>query len=280
MDWFPLTKPDLETFERVKAHYHVAIQSVASVGRIFLSESKAYMLFWTPNLWRLAGKWVGEPGEHTVFRASISFEDFCLYLVNEKIEIIDRYPLEGKSPKKVMLWMEEQVANFGLSFTHLSNDIPFDIPDERFKKKGFEALSPEETRLLGAQLHDAYLVLNEMRSNYKSTSEVMLDPKYFHQVLNILLKDSGDADTSTYVQAGYSPGDQEIQEPYFFVTSWPYTDSPRNIQGISEMAQWHANEWAGLVLPLSSIYDQAHQKDKIRDFLFSSVKSMMDVLMD
>ncbi len=60
-----------------------------------------------------------------------------------------------------------------------------------------------------------------------------------------------------------SPGDNEYNEPYFYVAPWPYPT--KELPDISDtLGHWHENNWIGAVLPYSKIIGQELIQDQIR----------------
>ena len=110
-NWHELKPIDLEVLREIREEVHLAIQHVAAVGRTFLeadSRDRNASLAWIPGLWRIAGKWVA--GTHT-FRSSLSFEDFSIYLVDEKVNPLASIHLDNKSHNQVLVWLEEHIIN-------------------------------------------------------------------------------------------------------------------------------------------------------------------------
>ena len=52
---------------------------------------------------------------------------------------------------------------------------------------------------------------------------------------------------------GLSPGDSSYGEPYFYVTPWPYPDSPAP-PPLPAGAAWHRTGWFGAVLTATAIF--------------------------
>jgi hypothetical protein len=71
---------------------------------------------------------------------------------------------------------------------------------------------------------------------------------------------------------GFSTGDDEIPEPYFYITAYPFNeelvkpDLPAN-------AYWHTEGWKGAVLKYSELVSSA-SPDKLLIRLFNKVLSL------
>jgi hypothetical protein len=70
---------------------------------------------------------------------------------------------------------------------------------------------------------------------------------------------------------GLSPGDSSYAEPYFYVTPWPYPESPALPQ-LPAGAAWHRTGWFGAVLTGTAIFRDVEgtlprRAEIVREFL-------------
>jgi len=182
-NWHRLDPVDLDALRELKNQYHLALQNVAAVGRMFLGEEendKNAVLNWVPGLWRLAGHWI--TGEDT-FRSSISFDDFSIYLVNEKIKTLASINLAGKKQNQVLVWLEQHIINLRLSSSHLIMNLPYELPSYPTQKgKPFADPDPELCRTLGGYFHNAFFLFAQMKETYDKTSEITLDHNRYYKI--------------------------------------------------------------------------------------------------
>ncbi|MEM9072675.1 MAG: hypothetical protein AAGE52_29475 [Myxococcota bacterium] len=72
------------------------------------------------------------------------------------------------------------------------------------------------------------------------------------------------------VGAGLSPGDGSYDEPYFYVTPWPYPDADKELPPLS-VGTWHREGWTGAVLRGSEILDADNRAETLSTFLREAV---------
>ncbi|HEV7765930.1 MAG TPA: hypothetical protein VGQ76_13080 [Thermoanaerobaculia bacterium] len=83
----------------------------------------------------------------------------------------------------------------------------------------------------------------------------------------------GDAHT---IGVGLAPGDTFLDEPYFYVTPWPYPDASR--LGELTFGDWNTTGWTGAVLPASHYANTVAQETVVRAFLDNAVQRSREAL--
>ena len=279
-NWHRLDPVDLDALRELKNQYHLALQNVAAVGRMFLGEEendKNAVLNWVPGLWRLAGHWV--TGEDT-FRSSISFDDFSIYLVNEKIKTLASINLAGKKQNQVLVWLEQHIINLRLSSSHLIMNLPYELPSYPTQKgKPFADPDPELCRTLGGYFHDAFFLFAQMKETYDKTSDITIWPEHFNCNMQIILKETDEEATNTYITVGFSPGDEFYSEPYYYVRSWPFV-SERRLTPLKTRGFWHDDDWIGAVYFVRNLWDCEDQKSIAMYFFNEAIPQLRSLLLN
>ncbi len=282
LDWRPFQKVEIPRIANARAQFHVAIQNVASVGRRFLGESKTdenASLFWIPGLSRMAGHWV--KGKIT-FRSSISFEDFNIYLVDDRVNTISSFQVRGSTHRQIMLWLEEQVGKLDLSAAELALKLPYQVKDyPQFNGVPFDLDDEEAINELGKYYHNAFVVLRELKSKLDWDKEIQVWPHHFDLAIRIILKDSGDPETDTLITLGMMPGDSDNDTPYFYVSTWPHVHTSK-MNPLNAPGRWIEEDWTGRILPLDELAsnETTDQQDLLSKFYEISFHSLIKPLME
>lgn len=264
-EWMPLRRNDFEALAQARVQLHQGVQNVAAVGRKFLPKLKGdenASLVWFGDMKRLAGKWI--EGSAT-FRSSLSFEDYSVHLVGKDYHSFASFPLQGKHHGQVLVWLEEQIAYLGLDTSQFALNLPYQLPAEVSKcGKPFETIAPEHLEELSRYFHNGDIITREVRNAFKST-EVRCWPKNFDITTRIIVNNTGNIDTSSYVTVGFSPGDEEYNEPYFYASPWPYP----KVEALEKLTfgKWVDEHWVGAVLPASELLAQDDQYRTVRKFI-------------
>jgi hypothetical protein len=210
----------------------------------------------------------------------LSLRDFHLYLVNQKVNTLASFALDGKTYNQSMLWLEEHIGSLNLGHTALSMHLPYEMPQyETQTGKKFEVTNIDSVIDFGGYYHNSFILLNELKEIFPETSSICIWPHHFDQAMIITLKETGDPSTNTSVSPGYSPGDALTKEPYFYVNCWPHAD-PKKLGPLTSGAHWNTEEWVGGVLPASTVWKHPHQKELIADFFKSAIDQLSHALLD
>lgn len=276
-EWSDFAPVDFQKLRNARDQYHHAVQSVSLVGRRFIPEGtdKRSTMTWVPGLSRLAGKWV--KGEKA-FRSSICFESFSLLLVDEKVNTLATFDLNGKTYLQGMVWLEGQIAKLGLEATKLQIKLPYEIPPYPTVGNTAFNVDLEMSRELAKYYHNSYISIKDIKNEREIEEPIVAWPRDFDQVLKIIVKDSGDAETSSKVFLGMSPGDGIFQTPFFYVNTWPFVQVEK-CKGLSNGGMWVSDEWTGAVLKVDSLLSaRGKQKEILNQFYREATAQLEDLL--
>lgn len=266
MSWSHLYPLDLAELAAVREQLHQAVQSVAAVGRHFLEPSKKdqnAVLHWIPNPKRLAGKWIDTPKGK--FRASISFSEGRIYLIDENINVIDSFEIHSNTFNQLMVWFEEYIGKLGLPVENFHVNLPYELPKYATQKK--QAFDLSDMALSDAFAHyyaNSRIILEKINSTFPGAGETTVWPHHFDQAISVMLKDSGNPETSSYLGLGMSPGDNYYNQPYFYVNSWPFAEED-HLQPL-KFGIWHTDDWVGSVLTAEELWETSNQPDAVMKF--------------
>ena len=265
--WKPLSFSDWESIAHTRKQFHQAIQNVAAVGRQFLPYSKTDQnatLEWVNDYNRLACKWV-KAGK--TFRSSISFDEFEVLLEDENVDTIASRSLEGKTQAQVMVWLETEIAKLGLDIASLDLNFPYKIPAYNTAKgKPFSIQNDQSGPELGKYYHNAHYIFNIIKP---AKCEINCWPHHFDMAYRITLLETDDPENSPQINVGFSPGDENISVPYFYVYSWPYITEPEKFN--PERGNWNTDNWIGQVLPVSELLAEKNQKQACISFFNEAI---------
>ncbi|RED94109.1 hypothetical protein [Marinoscillum furvescens] len=277
-DWRSFVPTDSDDLIKARLLLHHAIQNVAAVGRHFSPPTANDLhatLVWVPGLGRMAGRWV--TGEID-FRSSISPEEFSVYLVDKKVQTLGALDLEGCTHSEVLIWLEEQIGKLGLDASNLAMNLPYELPDFPTQAgQPFHLDSKRGITELAKCYHNTYIMLRQMREELGAEGqEILIWPHHFDMALDVIIKDSGDPETTSKIGLGMSPGHEHFERPYFYVNSWPHTDTSL-CKKLSGQALWYSDDWTGAILPLKSVYED-NQPDTLHTFYQEAAACLIELL--
>lgn len=277
-EWRDFNSVDLHELIITKKQFHQAIQTVAAVGRKFSDYSandENANLIWVPGLTRLAGNWV--EGNRT-FRTSLSFNDFCIYLVDEKVNTISKFLLNGKNQTQLLVWMEEQIGKLDLDASDLTLNLPYTIPSYQTQAGENFLVDLELADEFSKYYHNTFICVRDIAKKLiDDIPEIRTWPHHFDIAMTIVVKDTGDIETNSTVTLGMSPGDDEFETPYFYVNTWPHVDTAK-FSKMPNGAIWHEQYWTGSVLLVQNIIGKVNQKEILDEFFLQSSQVLIDTL--
>jgi len=77
---------------------------------------------------------------------------------------------------------------------------------------------------------------------------------------------------------GLSPDDSSYDEPYWYVTPYPYPEDKTNLPELAANGFWHTEEWVGAVLTASQFGEPKTSSEEIRAFIDSAIAACKKLL--
>ncbi len=266
LEWRSFDSIETQRIENARVQFHAAIQNVAAVGRRFLKESpndEYATLFWVPGLLRLAGHWVEG---NTKFRSSISFSDFNIYLVDDRVNTISSFAINGHTHRQIMLWLEEQIGTLGLSASMLTLSLPYELQEyPQLNGIPFDLEDTEAMEELGKYYHNAFLVLREFKIKQDLEGDINIWPHHFDAAISVTLKETGDLETDTSITLGMMPGDESSGKPYYYVSTWPHVHTSK-MKPFDGPGNWIEEDWTGAILTDEELKATINQKEALNSF--------------
>ena len=278
--WQKLTNISLTKLAEARKQLHQAVQLAALTGRAFLpkvDDDNFASLRWNKEKNILFGQAWGK----NKFKTAINFGNFSLLLLDENNETINSFSLNGLFYNDAFKKLKEMIGTTGEDINKLSLLLPYKIPvyptatNERFNF--FDKLLFEE---LGKYFANTNLVLEGVVKNNPGASEIGCWPHHFDIATLMVLDDSKDNYKS--IGVGLSPGDDNYNQPYFYITPWPYPNTEGlTLPELHSGGFWHTEGWVGAILTAKSIlsFDPSEkQHNAVNEFIKDGIKVVKDLL--
>jgi hypothetical protein len=240
---------------------HWAAQIVASIGFSFVPAEDDFghtALTWDASTRALCSR-VAPAG----FRAALAVADAELLLTDRDGAQSDRFVLAGRSIEDAYAFMAAAVAKFiGHPIGGRLVRPGHDMPDHEIGRGygAFEQLSTDVREELARWFGNAYALLDVVRER-ESGGEVLCWPHHF-DIATLVALDPPDAASARSIGVGMTPGDGSYDEPYLYVTPWPYPDAS-GLGALDGGGTWHTEGWTGAVLPATKLVDATDAASQI-----------------
>jgi hypothetical protein len=157
------------------------------------------------------------------------------------------FALDGASRAEALAWIAARVGNAGLDASLLRSTLHFTIaPHATDTGAAFHA-DGDDLEELARWYGDASAFLEEYGAAVKGAGPARCWPHHFDIATLVRPPAGGRLQT---IGIGLSPGDQESDEPYFYVGPSP---APSTIPPALSIGAWHTTSWWGAALGASAI---------------------------
>ncbi len=276
-------KINLQELAEGRLQLHYAIQFIAAPGLALVKPQPDYSqmsLDWHPELTAFVGQVIQA---EKPFRVALDPVSLTVILVDTKDSQIAAFPLHGKTMTEGLDWLKGEISKLGADANKV---VWLDYPPDDFPDHGlahgtpFDASRQEAAR---KELMNYYantnLLLQEIVAVTEGASPIHTWPHHFDMATLISLNGKENGESMT-IGIGLSPGDKSYDEPYWYVTPWPYPATD-NLPQLDGGGLWHTQHWVGAVLIASQLGENntgEARQTQIRSFLYSALKAAKTLL--
>jgi hypothetical protein len=263
---------------RLQAHY--AAQWLGRLGSAFIPPQPDYSH--TSMIWNdsLGGFTTNEMKDGTRFGLRIA--DLMFAFLNKAGEQIGSFPLNGRADQELRRWLDEQLNAAGMDARLLDKTSPYEIPAHAIAR-GAPYGVPEIADFLhelAGWFADAQFALDRVRQKMigrsLAASPVRCWPHHF-DLATLISLDAAGGENARSVNVGLSPGDEYYDEPYFYVSPYPYPDAAA-LPPLPKLGHWHTRDFTAAIAPASRIVKAKDKKAEIDDFLQVAASGAIKIL--
>lgn len=239
---------------RLVAH-HAAQLAVAPASTFAPEPDSAHTaLSWSSTLRAFVG--ARQRGRQTGLRLA----DLTLVVAGPDSQLAT-LPLTGMTRLDALSWL-------GRQFDEVLTLPEHELPPHEVQTGGRFPAPDEATRQLASWLEGAADVLEPQRARREGASAVRLWSHHF-DVATLVSLGHGRS-----VGLGLSPGDGSYDEPYWYVTPWPYPTHQR--RGVLRHGRWHSQGWVGAVLTQAEPAPARTQVEAFLDEAFEACRELTE----
>ncbi len=259
------TGMNLREDTRLQAHQAVQLIAAAGVAYIRPKEDDSHTnMQWLPGI-KAWGSGKARAGE--LFRIALDMTELTFYITDESAErITARFALHGKSFEESIEWFLDNIESMGGDRTVFNKKLHFDIPENPYTAgKLFDTRDKSSFRALNSHFLCALETLKEAAKGRAGGMRIW--PHHFD--LGTLI----DLNKGRMISMGLSPGDNAYNEPYYYVSPWPYPDAsiPLDDNKLAADGFWHTRGFTAAVLTAGAYNSYEDRKKRIIAFLQSAI---------
>ena len=276
--WKPLHLDPLLPESRLQLHY--AIQLVAATGAALAEPLPDYShtsLAWQSELALFTGMLIRS--QHP-FRVAIEPTQLTLFVLDQRNQTIASLPLSGKTLAQGLDWLKSVIVKLGANAEKVAflDYPPDDFPDHAIAHgAAFQASSALPLSDLVHYYANTHLLIQSIVQTQVEASAIRIWPHHFDLASLITLPGMKNGSPLT-VGVGMSPGDTSYDEPYWYVSPYPYPDVIA-LPALAGDGFWHTQHWVGAVLKASQVsHTETEQASQVESFLRSAVNASISLL--
>jgi hypothetical protein len=239
---------DIEKIKQAREGLHRLVQLVGAVPRSLLapdpSDGSASLL-WNDELKALVCQ------EVDAVKVGLLVGSQKLIIV--KFDNILEIPVIDKTFEEVLEELKNTLSNLGLDGDKLKTELPYELPDSVVELGNpFRELDKKALESLSNLYSVTHTILKSAFSGDNSSSEIRCWPHHFDIATLLTVEEHEDPEKAKSIGFGFSPGDGGYEEPYFYLTPWPYPEMDK-LYDLSAPAIWNTEGWVGAVLKANEV---------------------------
>jgi hypothetical protein len=200
-------------------------------------------------------------------------------LKREKDDKITYFDLKNNTINQGFTWMTEQLKNSGIDISNLSLKLHYEISSKSFSnEQPFKISNPDHFKKFSLYYANANSLLKAITKILPEASEIRCWPHHFDIATLYTIDKNKSAEEARSIGIGFAPGVEGYEEPYLYLTLWPYPNIQDNTLPDISPGKWHTEGWVGAVLQASEIYSHKDQTQPVIDFMNSAIPACAGLL--
>jgi hypothetical protein len=264
---------DLQQLAAARIQLHYAIQPLAAISNA-LADSSNKGLFWDDQL----GFTTRAITSIKSYRVALDPIALTLEFVTDRDQVISVFALSDRTLTEAFDWMKAIVNGLG-GVADLITPIsypPNDFPDSDLARGAtFQLLNL--TSDLAEYYASADRILQNIVQQETMASDVRIWPHHFDIATLISISDEINGQEKS-VGIGLSSGDGSYNEPYWYVTPYPYPKDHSNLPILDGDGIWHTEGWVGAILTASQFGEPNASVDRVNAFVNSAIAACKKLL--
>lgn len=265
--WRPLHGVNRDRLREARLQAHRAMQWLARAARAYIParpDDAHTNLGWDGRLDGFATHALRDG-----IRLGLKIVDLALIVLDNNDAPALR--LDGQRDDAARQWLGARIAALSFDPAGLDAPAPYAIPEhavgggEPYAVGGLADAFAE----LAAWFANADRTLDGVRTTMAgrgfAASSVRCWPHHF-DIATLALFDASGADHARSVNAGLSPGDAWYDEPYFYVSPYPYPDAA-NLPALPALGHWHTRGFTAAIAPATRILATKDRRAESAAFL-------------
>jgi hypothetical protein len=277
--WRPLGRVDFSRLREARMQAYYAAQWLARAARAYIpprADDGHTNLGWDNSF---DGFTTHPLADGT--RLGLRVSDLTLALLEDG-RIAHAFPLNGRSEAEARAWLGQQMQARNLSPSALDLPLPYALPPHPLAQGArYDAAALAEPLCeLAAWYANGFCALGAIMQRLVERGlpapEVRCWPHHFDLDCLTSIGDGG-AGAKPSMGAGFSPGDQYYEEPYFYISIYPRPEASA-LPCLPALGHWHVEDFLAALVPASRIIALKDRQAETEAFLHAAADGIVKVL--
>ena len=235
-----------------RLHLHYAVQPIANCGEKYALPKDDFShtsLSYNPDTGSFQGAYLGESKKYV----GLDIGSFSLFIAGQGGGRISEKSLFGLTLQEGFNWLSGELQKSGFPDAEIKFPEYPEFPEHPLKTNSvkFSDAVRKEIALLHGYYRASYFLLKKFMQSQEIQETIIVWPHHFDMA--VLKKLTKDGEEGLSVGIGFSPGDEHYNEPYWYISPWPYPKDISVLQPLSPPGFWHTKGFISCVLKSSSI---------------------------
>lgn len=212
------------------------------------------------------------------YRVALEPTTLTLEVLGDRNHTISIFSLKDRLLSEAFDWIRTVIKGLG-GAAELITPISYpldDFPDSELARTGTFQLK-SSTSNLSNYYEIGNQILQEIIPLEPFTSPIRIWPHHFDMASLISLSSEINGEAIS-IGVGLSPGDRSYDQPYWYVTPYPYPENTNNLPELEGDGIWHTSHWVGAVLTASQFGDPNTSSEQVKAFLNSAIAASKKIL--
>ena len=276
--WKPLKGVDFAQLHEARMQAHYAVQWLARVARAYIPprpDDVHTNLGWDDDF----DGFITHPVKGDK-RLGLRLPDLTLVLL-EGGKTLQTFPLQGRTDAEARAWLGQQMSALGFSDSALDAVSPYELPahalgrGERYETSKLAEPLRELSSWYANGSRSLDALKQKLRAQGLTAPDIRCWPHHFD--LDCLTAIDNGKTPSPTMGAGFCPGDDYYDEPYFYVSLYPRPD-PSRLPAVPSLGYWHTKDFLAALVPANRILGTKDRQAETDAFLVAAADGIVKVL--